>query len=85
MGISDFVLVVKEHLLSWQTDIPNREIKLIRCLCILFQEIDLNGNGILEWDEFTNYIIEKATVLNNIKTKADEIKQYTKTLVRPMI
>jgi Ca2+-binding EF-hand superfamily protein len=42
---------------------------LIRSLTNLFQEIDLNGNGVLEWEEFTNYIIEKATVLNNIKTK----------------
>ena len=31
----------------------------------------------MEWDEFTNFIIEKATVLNNIKTKLDEIKSYT--------
>ena len=36
MNLIDFVLVVKEHLLSWQTDIPNRELKLIRCLTILF-------------------------------------------------
>jgi hypothetical protein len=50
-------------------DITNRDIKLIRSLANLFEEIDLNGNGILEWEEFTNYIIEKATVLNNIKTK----------------
>ena len=84
MTISEFILVVKEHLLSWQTDIPNREIKLVRCLKNLFEEIDLNGNGILEWDEFTNYIIEKATVLNNIKTKSDEIKFYTKSMVKPI-
>lgn len=77
MNIVDFILVVKEHLLSWQIDISNREQKLIRCLMQLFYEIDLNGNGILEWDEFTNFIIEKATVLNNIKTKQDEIKTYT--------
>ena len=77
MKIVDFILVVKEHLLSWQTDLSNREQKLIRCLLQLFDEIDLNGNGILEWDEFTNFIIEKATVLNNIKTKQDEIKSYT--------
>ena len=32
MGLVDFILVVKEHLLSWQIDIPNREQKLIRCL-----------------------------------------------------
>jgi hypothetical protein len=85
MNLIEFILVVKEHLLSWQTDIPNRDIKLVRCLTILFDEIDLNGNGILEWDEFTSYVIEKATVLNNIKSKADEIKLYTKTNVRPLI
>jgi hypothetical protein len=36
---------------------------------MLFEEIDLNGNGILEWDEFTNFIIEKAIVINHMKTK----------------
>ncbi len=60
-------------------DITNRDIKLIRSLANLFDEIDLNGNGVLEWEEFTNYIIEKATVLNNVKTKLDEIKVYTKS------
>ena len=44
---------------------------------MLFHEIDLNGNGKLEWDEFTNFIIEKATVLNSIKSKKDEIKSYS--------
>ncbi|EGR33574.1 hypothetical protein IMG5_048910 [Ichthyophthirius multifiliis] len=83
MKLSEFILVVKEHLLSWQMDISNRETKLMRCLTNLFEEIDLNGNEILEWDEFTNYVIEKATVLNNIKTKADEIKQYTKSHTKP--
>lgn len=52
MNLTEFILVVKEHLLSWQMDIPNREEKLIRCLVNLFNEIDLNGNGILEWEEF---------------------------------
>ena len=83
MRITEFILVVKEHLLSWQIDISNRDIKLIRSLANLFDEIDLNGNGVLEWEEFTNYIIEKATVLNNIKTKQDEIKLYTKSNVKP--
>jgi len=43
----------------------------------------LNNNGILDNEEFTNYVIEKATVLNNIKTKYDEIKSYSKSTVRP--
>ena len=62
MNLVDFILILKEHLLNWQTDITNREVKLMRCLANLYEEIDLNGNGTLEWDEFTNYIIDKATV-----------------------
>ena len=77
MSLVDFVLILKEHLPNWQIDIPFRERKLIRCLKLLFEEIDSNGNGTLEWNEFTNYIIEKATVINNIKNKNDEVKYYT--------
>ena len=77
MNIVEFIQVVKENLLNWQVNISNREQKLIRCLIMLFHEIDLNGNGKLEWDEFTNFIIEKATVLNSIKSKKDEIKSYS--------
>ena len=50
---------------------------MFRLLARLFDEIDLNGNLLLDWDEFTNYIIEKASVLNNVKHKTDEIKKYT--------
>lgn len=39
----------------------------------------------MEWDEFTNYIIEKATVLKNLKSKNDEIKNYIKSEVTPKI
>ena len=36
----------------------------------------MNGNEIVEWDEFTNYIIEKAAVLNTMRSRNDEIKSY---------
>ena len=52
MNLTEFILIVKEHLLSWQVDISNREVKLIRCLIMLFEEIDLNGNGYIFKLEF---------------------------------
>lgn len=76
MGKEDFITIIKDHLIHWQLDIPNREKKLIRCLSLLFDDIDLNGNRNMEWDEFTNYIIEKAAVLNTMKSKNEEIKNY---------
>jgi hypothetical protein len=33
----------------------------------------------MEWEEFTNYVIEKATVLKNLKSKTDEVKHYVKS------
>lgn len=82
MKIVEFVMILKEHLLDWQVDIIHRDRKLTRCLALLYDEIDLNGNGILEWDEFTNYVIEKATVINNIKNKNEEIKTYSASQIK---
>lgn len=82
IGINDFIMIIKDHLIHWQLDISNRERKLIRCLYLLFNDIDLNGNGMMDWDEFTNYIIEKAAVLNTMKNKNEEIKTYNQTEMR---
>ena len=39
----------------------------------------------MQWQQFTNYIIEKATVLKNLKSKNDEIKSYIKSQVTPKV
>lgn len=65
----EFIGILKNHLLSWHPNLPNRETILIKLLAKLFGEIDLNNNGNMEWDEFTNYIIHssnKATMDNLI-------------------
>jgi hypothetical protein len=82
ISINDFIMIIKDHLIHWQLDISNRETKLIRCLYLLFNDIDLNGNGQMDWDEFTNYIIEKAAVLNTMKNRNEEIKSYHQTEMR---
>jgi len=61
----EFISILKNHLLSWHSNIPNREKLLIKLLNRLFSEIDLNDNGTLEWSEFTNYIIHNSNSLNN--------------------
>jgi hypothetical protein len=32
LSLIDFVVILKGHLGNWQPDLPNREIKLTRCL-----------------------------------------------------
>lgn len=59
----------------------NREFTLIRVLHKLFQDIDINGNGDVDWDEFTNFIIEKAEMNANGQNSADYIKKYSKSKI----
>ena len=61
-----FVSILKRHLLTWYPNIPNRSRLLIKLLSRLFDEIDLNSNGDLEWEEFVNYIINSSYQQNNI-------------------
>ena len=37
---------------------PSEETDLVHGLCHLFREIDINGNGYMEWDEFTGFMVE---------------------------
>ena len=72
----DFIGICKNHLLSWNPNLPNREIILIKLLNRLFTEIDLNGNEILEWEEFTNYIIHNSNNDQNSNV-AYSLRQYS--------
>lgn len=85
LTLPEFIAIARRHLKFWQVDLPHREARLVRYLTSLFREIDINGNGDMEWEEFTNYVIEKATVLKNLKSKNDEIKHYIKAEGPPQL
>lgn len=70
--------ILKEHLTHWQPFLNQREWKLNRCLKKLFDEIDINANDLLEWEEFTNYIIDKANIISTLKLKNDVFEKYLK-------
>ena len=59
--------VMRDHL-----KVGNRkDAQVIADLCELFSEIDFNGDGTVQWEEFTSFLIESAKVqhftLNRIK------------------
>lgn len=70
LSIIQFIAILKNHLLSWHPNLPNREKKLIKLLHRLFQEVDLNNNGSMEWSEFCNYIIHNSN--NSAALMGDE-------------
>jgi len=80
----EFISILKNHLLSWHPDLPDRELILVKLLDRLFSEIDLNDNATLEWAEFTNYIIHNSNSLNN-RNDADAFRLRYYSLARKTI
>ena len=54
---------------------PTDQVVLVRNLIELFNEIDVNGDGDLEWVEFTNHIIDLGMVKKD-RVFVDTIKDY---------
>ena len=81
----EFISILKNHLLSWHQELPNRETMLIKLLGRLFSEVDLNDNGDMEWAEFTNYIIHNSNGTNkqsNTNNPAYRLRFYYPTKIK---
>ena len=72
----EFITIIKNILISWHPNLPNRDQILIKLLNRLFNEIDINSNNSVQWEEFTNYIVHSG---NNIFKKKNDynLKLYT--------
>lgn len=44
---------------------------IIANLVELFQEVDINGDGMMEWEEFTRFIVEKAQLYHQLQAVED--------------
>ena len=78
----EMVAILKNHLLGFLPDHPQREKIMVRLLSRLFGDIDLNDNGDLEWNEFTNYIIHLGGSGGGSKSNvAYRLKFYSKSEV----
>lgn len=53
LDLPQFIAVMLHHLPE-----PTSQKHLVRNLIELFKEVDVNNDGDLQWDEFTNYIVE---------------------------
>lgn len=58
LELSEFVYVMRKYLKRSSLS----DAQLVSHLCELFAQIDVNGDGTMEWDEFTSYIVEAGTV-----------------------
>jgi len=67
----EFISILKNHLLSWHPELPNREELLIKLLSRLFKDIDLNCNNEMNWDEFTDYLMNISKNVSKEKLNYD--------------
>ena len=68
LTLLEYLKVMLKHL----PDIKDK-VGLVKNLIELFKQIDVNGDETLEWDEFSNHIIELGMVRKD-KTFIDAIK-----------
>ena len=62
---TDFINILKNHLIEFHPEIENREEILIKLLSRLFNEINLYDSEYLEWNKFINFLINYSNVKNN--------------------
>ena len=63
----DFIGILQKNLLTWHPELPYRENILIKLLSKIFDEIDLDNNNKIDWEEFTYFILGASDNKNNIK------------------
>jgi hypothetical protein len=69
VDIYEFIALMKDHLPEFRPSATTEDandlsgnLSLVASLCDFFWEIDINGDGTLEWDEFALFIAETAAV-----------------------
>ena len=70
-----FISIIKRHLNKWHPELCNREEMLVKLLSKLFDQIDLNSNGDMEWNEFMNYIVD-SSFQKNFQKASNTIQHY---------
>ncbi|CAK9106612.1 Uncharacterized WD repeat-containing protein alr2800 [Durusdinium trenchii] len=70
LTLSEFVYVMMKYLKRSELD----EADLVADLTELFARIDVNGDGTMEWDEFTSHIVETGQV--DRENEPNSIQQY---------
>lgn len=78
--LDEFIYIIQKHLVnrkgddSFKMETPEQR-DFGANMYELFKDIDVNGDGQLEWQEFTSFTVEKANLLNK-RAKLTSIAHY---------
>jgi len=71
VGLEEFIYLIEKHLLSAKAAASGPSYtkqEFTDIMFELFKDIDVNGDGDMEWEELTKFIVEKANLLNSKNT-----------------
>ena len=64
---AEFIGLLKNNLLTWHPELPNRENIMIKLLAKIFEEIDIDNNKNVSWDELIEFVINASMNTENKK------------------
>jgi hypothetical protein len=83
--VDEFIYISNKHLMKHPKSKGNKFVietqeqrEFVSNMYELFKDIDINGDGDLEWQEFTTFTVEKANLLNK-RQKLASIAHYHDT------
>ena len=70
----EFIGLLQNNLLIWHPELPNRDIIIQKLASKIFEDIDLNNNKLLSWDELMDFVMNAT---NNFKSQKNyDLKSF---------
>ena len=70
----EFIGLLQNNLLTWHPELPNRDIIIQKLASKIFEDIDLNNNKLLSWDELMDFVM---SATNNLKSQKNyDLKSF---------
>ena len=70
----EFIGLLQNNLLTWHPELPNRDIIIQKLASKIFEDIDLNNNKLLSWDELMDFVMNAT---NNFKSQKNyDLKSF---------
>ena len=64
---NEFIGLLQNNLLTWHTELPNREFIMNKLLAKIFEDIDIDNNKKISWDELMDFVMNASYSIGNKK------------------
>ena len=63
----EFIGLLQNNLLTWHPELKDRENIMMKLLAKIFEEIDIDNNRNISWDELLEFVLNASTTIENKK------------------